>query len=185
MIISKHEFFKAFRDCMTGELSTEDFARKALEYMRSPDYNRWKAETAARELKAAKEGRARLFDLIEEAKKTTPFIDYEITPMKAGYDSLVIMLGGASRGFPSYLDKNSVEEHWADFMEGLKSRRACGTPDCGVSTAIDDETLTFGRGNLDEWGYWEFPCAACAAAYQEKDPKRPVWPVKNASEKGT
>ena len=41
--------------------------------------------------------------------------------------------------------------------------RECGNKDCGCSTGIH-EGLTFGRGKLDEHGYWEFPCRICAEA---------------------
>lgn len=40
----------------------------------------------------------------------------------------------------------------------------CGEPDCGCSTGICGN-LTFGRGNLDPNGYWEFPCEKCALAF--------------------
>lgn len=33
---------------------------------------------------------------------------------------------------------------------------ACGRKP-GVSTAIDDDTLTQGYGHLDEYGFWEYP----------------------------
>ena len=37
----------------------------------------------------------------------------------------------------------------------------CGNPDCCVSTFIDEITLTFGTGILDDHGCWEFPCEVC------------------------
>lgn len=55
--------------------------------------------------------------------------------------------------------------------------RACGNPDCSVSTAIDDTTLTYGRGTLDAHGFWEIPCGPCArAAEQERPSCGPCWP---------
>ena len=62
--------------------------------------------------------------------------------------------------------------------------RACGRRDFGTSTSIDKVTLTFGRGGLDEHGYWEIPCAICAEAYQKDFPDHPVWPRKNAAQQG-
>ncbi len=38
----------------------------------------------------------------------------------------------------------------------------CGNSMCGRSTGIH-EGLTFGSGELDEYGYWEKPCGICAA----------------------
>ena len=49
--------------------------------------------------------------------------------------------------------------------------KACGHPDCGVSTAIDDETLTHGRGDLDKYGFWEIPCPPCARAAEKRSPE--------------
>lgn len=54
----------------------------------------------------------------------------------------------------------------------------CGNDDCGVSTAIDDETLTFGSGRLTADGFWEFPCNVCARECEAADPqyKDKCWP---------
>lgn len=53
---------------------------------------------------------------------------------------------------------------------------ACGNVDCGVSTGIH-EGLTFGYGRITFCGFWEFPCAPCARAYELKNPKeRECWP---------
>ena len=41
---------------------------------------------------------------------------------------------------------------------------ACGNDGCSCSTGIH-EGLTFGRGDLDEFGYWEFPCRICAESH--------------------
>ena len=64
----------------------------------------------------------------------------------------------------------------SDDMEEKAKRRPCGYMDCSTSTAIDEVTLTFGRGDLDEHGYWEIPCPTCAAAYQKDFQDQPVWP---------
>jgi hypothetical protein len=45
-----------------------------------------------------------------------------------------------------------------------KRTPACGNSKCGTSTGIHGG-LTFGHGRLDEWGYWEHPCRACAAEF--------------------
>jgi len=62
-------------------------------------------------------------------------------------------------------------------VEGFVFRRknACGNPKCHVSSFIDEETLTFGSGKLDEHGCWEYPCVICAAYIQEH-PWKKVWP---------
>jgi hypothetical protein len=46
--------------------------------------------------------------------------------------------------------------------------RACGNPECKVSTGIAEE-LTFGSGKLSDNGYWEVPCLVCARAAEKKD----------------
>ena len=47
---------------------------------------------------------------------------------------------------------------------------------CSVSTGIH-ECLTFGSGRLDESGFWERPCEACARAHEEQFPEcGPCWP---------
>lgn len=54
--------------------------------------------------------------------------------------------------------------------------KACGNPRCGVSTGIHDG-LTFGWGDLDQYGYWEHPCGACARAWEKHSPEdAPCWP---------
>ena len=57
-----------------------------------------------------------------------------------------------------------------------EKKRPCGNSDCGVSTSIDDVTLTFGRGDLDFNGYWEIPCPICAEDFQRTNPNQSVWP---------
>ncbi len=53
--------------------------------------------------------------------------------------------------------------------EATKKVNACGHVDCGVSSGISEE-LTFGRGELDDHGYWEIPCRACAEAFERECP---------------
>lgn len=55
-------------------------------------------------------------------------------------------------------------------------KKPCGHSDCGRSTSIDDVTLTFGRGELDEHGFWEIPCSICARAYEADHPGVTSWP---------
>ncbi len=53
---------------------------------------------------------------------------------------------------------------------------SCGRMDCGVSTGICG-SLTFGRGRLDDYGYWEIPCAPCARATEKAHPEHGTcWP---------
>ncbi len=47
---------------------------------------------------------------------------------------------------------------------------------CFCSTGICGH-LTFGSGQLDEWGYWENPCRVCAERNERKRPEDgPCWP---------
>lgn len=64
-----------------------------------------------------------------------------------------------------------------------KFRKPCGRKSCGVSTMVDDETLTFGHGKLDEQGFWEHPCLACAEAWKKEFPDSRVWPGQQPKEK--
>ena len=59
--------------------------------------------------------------------------------------------------------------------ERSPKERPCGNPECGVSTHIGD-VLSFGSGELDPNGFWEFPCVACAAEYKKRHPLEDVWP---------
>lgn len=59
--------------------------------------------------------------------------------------------------------------------------RPCGDDRCSVSTGIHDG-LTFGRGDLDEWGYWSVPCGACAREHEARHPEDgPCWPFESTS----
>jgi hypothetical protein len=53
---------------------------------------------------------------------------------------------------------------------------ACVHPDCGASTGFCDEP-TFGRGELDDYGYWQIPCTQCARAWEAAHPEDGAcWP---------
>ncbi len=58
-----------------------------------------------------------------------------------------------------------------------KIPRACGDPECRVSSGIH-EGLTFGSGSLDDLGFWEIPCPTCARAYEKDHPGEKAWPFK-------
>ncbi len=50
---------------------------------------------------------------------------------------------------------------------------------CSVSTAISGH-LTFGRGEVDEFGFWEIPCHECARDYENRYPETgKCWPLPN------
>jgi len=54
----------------------------------------------------------------------------------------------------------------------------CGDPKCGVSTG-EHGRLTFGKGKLDDHGYWKIPCGICARNHEENHPEYgPCWPFK-------
>jgi hypothetical protein len=52
----------------------------------------------------------------------------------------------------------------------------CGNKECSASTGIC-ESVTFGSGKLDFYGYWEKPCAICAREFEKLYPEySPCWP---------
>jgi len=62
-------------------------------------------------------------------------------------------------------------------------------PHCKISTGIH-EGLTFGKGELDDMGYWEFPCNECARENERLFPEDgKCWPFEGStiqmSEKST
>lgn len=61
--------------------------------------------------------------------------------------------------------------------------KACGLGFCKVSTSVDDRTLTFGHGELDEYGFWEHPCRPCAKHFElvYPDYNGRVWPAADAN----
>ncbi len=46
----------------------------------------------------------------------------------------------------------------------MKKGFGCERPECCTSTGIDEST-TFGTGELDQYGFWEFPCKKCEEAW--------------------
>lgn len=59
---------------------------------------------------------------------------------------------------------------------------ACGNKNCSVSTGIFGDELTFGRGRLDENGYWLIPCAPCARRHEREHPEDgECWPFARVS----
>ena len=55
--------------------------------------------------------------------------------------------------------------------------RGCGDKNCMVSTGICG-AITFGSGPLDDYGYWEEPCPACARQWEADHPGEFAWPRK-------
>jgi len=54
--------------------------------------------------------------------------------------------------------------------------KGCRYEGCKVSNGIHGG-LTFGYGELDKYGYWEYPCVICARAWEKKYPEEgPCWP---------
>lgn len=57
------------------------------------------------------------------------------------------------------------------FKKGVKKKeKPCGNPECALSTGIDDH-LSFGSGELDEFGYWKHPCELCAREHEKQQPE--------------
>ena len=52
-----------------------------------------------------------------------------------------------------------------------KNTRPCGNPSCSCATGIH-EGITFGWGNLDEFGYFKYPCHICARDFDSKRDQR-------------
>jgi hypothetical protein len=57
----------------------------------------------------------------------------------------------------------------------MSIKNGCGRPECKVSTGICG-SITFGYGELDYYGYWEFPCYKCAREWKRIYPKDECWP---------
>ena len=67
-------------------------------------------------------------------------------------------------------------------MTVTEHKPECKRSDCKVSTGIHDG-LTFGRGKLDNNGYWQFPCNTCAREWEKNYPDdAPCWPFTNKYE---
>ena len=58
----------------------------------------------------------------------------------------------------------------------------CKNTSCCASWGIH-EGPTFGRGRLDNYGYWEIPCGECARKWEELNPGKQAWPFKKEEEK--
>lgn len=59
--------------------------------------------------------------------------------------------------------------------------KACGNPECSVSTGIHDG-LTFGSGDLNPNGFWEFPCDLCARLNEKDHPEDgECWPFQKST----
>lgn len=52
----------------------------------------------------------------------------------------------------------------------------CGNPECSTSTGICG-SITHGHGELDDYGYWEFPCFVCANKARVDDSEYKHWPM--------
>jgi len=55
--------------------------------------------------------------------------------------------------------------------------KLCGDPNCKASSDMNGDP-TFGKGELDDWGYWEEPCSICARKWEELNPGQIAWPHK-------
>lgn len=63
---------------------------------------------------------------------------------------------------------------------GKECTEVCGNPHCSISTGIHDG-LTFGSGELDDFGYWSRPCDPCARAWERAHPEDgKCWPFARA-----
>ena len=76
----------------------------------------------------------------------------------------------------SELEINKSGEKWV--------RKDADHSKCSASTGIHDAT-TFGRGELDKHGFWEYPCYHCARAFEKKAPEYgDCWPHTQEQLKG-
>lgn len=81
-----------------------------------------------------------------------------------------------NKGGQEPIPQRPVLQKMEPLFEKPVVKKPCGHADCGRSTSIDDVTLTFGRGELDEHGFWEIPCGPCARAYEADHPGVTSWP---------
>jgi len=57
--------------------------------------------------------------------------------------------------------------------------RLSGHEDCGIAIGISNEP-TFGKGILNDYGYWQFPCEKCAREWEKQNPNSgKAWPSSN------
>ncbi len=54
-------------------------------------------------------------------------------------------------------------------------KKGCTYSECKASAGIHDGP-TFGSGELDSNGYWEFPCYKCARSFEAANPGVEAWP---------
>lgn len=54
-------------------------------------------------------------------------------------------------------------------MNKTTTKKPCGNPACSTSTGICGN-ITFGSGELDDYGYWEIPCETCSEHYDFSEP---------------
>lgn len=54
----------------------------------------------------------------------------------------------------------------------------CNNKNCSVSSSVAYGEFTFGSGELDSFGYWQYPCVKCAREYEIKNklPLNTCWP---------
>lgn len=69
----------------------------------------------------------------------------------------------------------STMKKMSNSMENLHARKSplyqkCENPECAISTNIADD-LSFGSGELNFNGFWEFPCPVCARAHEKAYPE--------------
>lgn len=99
------------------EISSKEFSRRMMEHMESPQWLKEKARRETQDLKDQKAGRARLFELMEEARNNGRQIDYEFVPLKHGHDSILITVDKARRtGFPSFMGPELIEQAFKDLL---------------------------------------------------------------------
>lgn len=74
------------------------------------------------------------------------------------------------------MDPQNLFRPYSSKFGGSFLSKACGHKDCKASMGIC-ESITFGRGDLDEYGYWEIPCGPCARRFEQLHPEYGVcWP---------
>lgn len=115
--------------------------------------------------------------------------ELQIKKRQSGHVTDAARIGGKIEGYREMRQKaieairmaHTVEHKslWRRVAEG--GRGCIDEQDCCVSTGIVADELTFGSGKLDDHGYWEHPCAACARAAEERDgvPLNTYWPMED------
>jgi len=108
---------EAFQKALKGEISSGEFAKIAVAYLDSPEWQRRKAALAAEQLKDWKLGRERLLDLIDKARADGFIIETEFYPMRDGHQSILVSIEGCKTGFPSYFGVEAVEMNFGDLLQ--------------------------------------------------------------------